>query len=352
MRLLIVARNRTVAVEDDRIVAADGGFDQVLRFPYADVRPGLINAHDHLHRNHYGRLGKPPYPNAYSWARDIQARYPRHIARGRRRPRREALLTGAWKNLFAGVTSVVHHDAWEPDFEADFPLRVARICNADSIGMAPSLEALRGDGGCCIHLAEGIDGSAAEEVRILAALDMLKPDLIAVHGVGMDRAGVAQFRDAGAALVWCPTSNQFLFDRTAPDALLREGVDVLLGSDSRLTGTGDLLDELRHARLHGTVSEERLEKAVGAIAAQRLSLPMPSLEPGSNADLIVLSRPITDACAEDVALVLAAGVPRVARPELAPFLEPLVGKGRQMRVGSVTRWTSTDRPVATKGRSS
>ena len=88
MRLLIRARNREVAVDGDRIVEADGAFDLILAFPDADVAPGLINAHDHLHRNHYGRLGRPPYPNAYAWAADIQACEAERIGEGRARPRR------------------------------------------------------------------------------------------------------------------------------------------------------------------------------------------------------------------------------------------------------------------------
>src|ERR1700761_8449528 len=124
MQLRIAARNRVVAIDGDRIVEPEGQFDLSLDFPDADVRPGLINAHDHLHRNHYGRLGRPPYRNAYDWARNIQANCGRHIAERHSRPRREALLAGAWKNLFAGVTTVVHHDAWEAEFETAFPLRV------------------------------------------------------------------------------------------------------------------------------------------------------------------------------------------------------------------------------------
>src|SRR5271163_580861 len=111
MRLCIHARNRALAVEDGRIADMDGGCDLMLDFPDAEIVPGLINAHDHLHRNHYGRLGHPPYRNAYEWAADIQARHADRIDCGRARPRREALLEGAWKNLFCGVTTVVHHDA-------------------------------------------------------------------------------------------------------------------------------------------------------------------------------------------------------------------------------------------------
>jgi cytosine/adenosine deaminase-related metal-dependent hydrolase len=339
MRLLIQARNREIAVEDGVVAAPGGGYDLVLQFPDAEVAPGLINAHDHLHRNHYGRLGRPPYANAYAWAADIQACDSGRIAQGRARRRREALLDGAWKNLFCGVTTVVHHDPWETDFDDGFPLKVVRIKSADSLGMAPDLDAL-GDGGpFCLHLAEGADDRAAGEVDELAGHGLLGPDLIAVHGVGMDEAAVARFRASGAALVWCPTSNRYLFGRTAPASLLAEGTDVLLGSDSRLTGDGDLLDEIRCARALGALNDERLTGAVGAVAARRLGLPEPSLQPGSPADLIVVQKPILEADAEDVLLVLVGGEPRVVHPSLGPALSPFARFAEEKTVGAVVRWT-------------
>jgi cytosine/adenosine deaminase-related metal-dependent hydrolase len=345
MRLLIQARNRQIALEGGRIVEADGGFDLVLAFPDADVAPGLINAHEHLHRNHYGRLGRPPYANAYAWAADIQACDAGRIAQGRVNGRRDALLEGAWKNLFCGVTTVVHHDPWEPDFDDGFPLNVARVKSADSLGMNRELDGL-GDGGpFCLHLAEGADARAAGEVDELAGLGLLGPDLIAVHGVGMDDSAVARFRASGAALVWCPSSNRFLFGRTAPDSLLAEGTDVLLGSDSRLTGDGDLLDEIRCARALGGLHDDRLADAVGALAARRFGLPEPSLEPGSPADLIVLRRPVLEARAEDVLFVLVGGEPRVAHPSLGPALNPFAPHAEQKTVGAVVRWTAGAAPL-------
>ena len=130
MRLLIEAANTTIAIEDGKIIEPGGSFDRIVRSS-GEIRPGLINAHDHLHRNHYGRLGAPPYENAQTWARDIQHRHAAGIARGRAVPRRAALLAGAWKNLLAGVTHVVHHDPWESEFEVNFPINVVRIANAD-----------------------------------------------------------------------------------------------------------------------------------------------------------------------------------------------------------------------------
>jgi cytosine/adenosine deaminase-related metal-dependent hydrolase len=310
VRILVEAANAAVAVEGGVIVEAEGHFDVVLRIPDGEVRPGLINAHDHLHRNHYGRLADPPYRNAYEWGRDIHRRRAVEIERARALPRRPTLLRGAWKNLAAGVTTVVHHDPWEPDFDAAFPIRVARVRCAHSLGFEPRRPP-PGPGPFAIHLAEGTDTASAEEVREMERLGLLTPDLLAVHLVGADPDGVSRLRASGAAVVWCPSSNLHLFGRTAPPELLAPGTDVLLGSDSLLTGAGDLLDELRLAREVGYLSDERLLDAVGATAARRLGLPAPSLQPGATADLAVFRGPVLEARAEDVALVMVGGAVRL-----------------------------------------
>jgi cytosine/adenosine deaminase-related metal-dependent hydrolase len=352
MRLRIDAANASVGVEHGVIVAPEGEFDVVLRVPDGELRPGLINAHDHLHRNHYGRLGDPPYANAYAWGRDLHARHADAVARGRALPRREALLRGAWKNLFAGVTTVVHHDRWEDDFGAGFPLRVHPIRTAHSLGFEEDWAvATAGYGPFAIHLAEGVDAESANEVRELERRGMLNRDLLAVHVVGADEDGIERLRASGAAVVWCPSSNHFLFGRTAPPELLAPGTDVLLGSDSLLTGDGTLLDEIQAARRVGHLSGERLLDAVGAVAARRLGLPAPSLEVGAAADLSVFRRPVLDATAADVAVVIAAGVPRVLDPALAPALGPWGDGGTSMELGGVARWIyggdldSADRPI-------
>jgi cytosine/adenosine deaminase-related metal-dependent hydrolase len=190
----------------------------------------------------------------------------------------------------------------------------------------------------CVHLAEGVGAAAADEVAALDRMGLLSSRLIAVHGVGMDRDAIARFRASGAALVWCPTSNLFLFGRTAPPALL-DGVDVLLGSDSLLTGDGDLLDEMHLARRLGLLSDERLTEAVGVTAARRLGLATPSLAPGAAADIIVLTKPLLEARTEDVALVIVGGIPRVARLDLVPALGALAIAGRIRRHGDISRWT-------------
>src|ERR1700761_964412 len=116
MRTLVEADNGAVAIAGDSIVALEGQFDRRIRILGGIIQPGLINAHDHLRLNHFGRLGDGPYSNAYDWAADIQHRHATRIAAGRALSRRTALLCGAWKNLLCGVTTVVHHDFWETGF--------------------------------------------------------------------------------------------------------------------------------------------------------------------------------------------------------------------------------------------
>jgi hypothetical protein len=339
MRILIRTPDRDVAIEGATLIEPSGDYDIRLDFAHGHVRPGLINGHDHLHRNHYGRLGVPPYRDAYLWARDIQLRHAGMIAERRALPRREALLAGAWKNLFAGVTTVVHHDRWEADFDRGVPLHVARVASMDSLGMMPELAVPAGGPRICLHVAEGVSAPATSEVDQLERMGLLSPRLIAVHGVGIEGDAISRFRASGAALVWCPTSNLFLLGRTVSRELLEDGVDVLLGSDSLLTGDGDLLDELQCARQLGFVSDARLVDAVGVTAARRLGLRAPSLDPGAPADVVVLTQPLLEARAEDVALVVVGGIPRVARLDLVPALGALAVAGRIQRRGNIRRWT-------------
>jgi imidazolonepropionase-like amidohydrolase len=117
-------------------------------------------------------------------------------------------------------------------------------------------------------------------------------------------------------------------------------MDVILGTDSLLTGDGDILDELRFAR--GRIDDERLIAAVGSVAARRFGIPEPSLMPGARADLVVLRRPLLEASFADVALVVAAGKLRVLDPALLPRF-PL-SHGSMVTWRGAQRWISGQIP--------
>ncbi|HEY7898024.1 MAG TPA: amidohydrolase family protein [Gemmatimonadaceae bacterium] len=341
MRFLVEAANTVLGVEDGRIVSPFGHFDVVLRVSDGELRPGLINAHDHLHRNHYGRLGFPPYRNAYEWGDDIHARCADTIAAGRAHPRAAALRRGAEKNLRAGVTTVAHHDPWERDFEDAFPVRVLRIRCAHALRSLDDSGLPADSGGpFMIHLAEGVDDSSAAEVCELDRRGLVNRNLLAVHVVGADRNGISRLRAAGAGVIWCPSSNFFMFGRTTPPDLLASGIDVLIGSDSLLSGAGTLLDELRVARELGLLADDRLIDSVGAVAARRFGIDPPSLNDGARADFAVFRKPILEATAADVALVVAGGRLRVLDPELVSALGKWASAGTISEMAGVHRWTA------------
>jgi hypothetical protein len=336
------ADGREVVIEESRVAAAQGSVDLTLDLGAGELRAGLINAHDHLHRNHFPRLGRPPYEDAYEWGRDIHENDADVIARARAVGRRDALLFGAVKNLLSGVTSVVHHDAWEVDFERDFPLRVVRVRTVHSLGTEWALAATQQVDRAlplCIHLAEGTTPAMAEEVRQADRLGLVDDRLIAVHLVGVDDQGIDLLARRGASAAWCPTSNEFLFGRTVPAELLAE-VDVVIGSDSMLTGAGTLLDELRHARRSGLVDDQRLLDGVGRMAADRLRIAEPTLSYGARADVVLFARPPLVATCEDVQLVVVGGVPRVADERYGELFELLGVPVQRIRVGASIKLVS------------
>ena len=75
-------------------------------------------------------------------------------------------------------------------------------------------------------------------------LESFRRTLIGIHGVGMTEQQATAFR----ALVWCPASNYFLLDRTAPVDRLHDKVPILFGTDSTLTSGWNAWDHIRMAR--------------------------------------------------------------------------------------------------------
>ena len=326
-----------------RLAPPVGRPDQVVALGPGALGPGLINAHDHLHRNHFPRLGTPPYPDAYAWGRALHAHYGTAIRKAGRLPPEEAFLFGALKNLLGGVTACVHHDPWHPCLGSDFPLRVVRTrvvhsleFERDPVGAARAEPALA-DQPLCLHLAEGVTRDMADEVRRAEDMGLLGADVLAVHLVGTDADGIERLTRTRTAVVWCPTSNEFLFGRTAPAALLQSGADVLLGTDSLLTGDGTMLDELAAARRLGTLPDDQLMDAVGRTAARRLGMPPPTLTPEARADLVLWRRPPLEATAAEVGLVLVGGRPRYGDACFARLFSRMGVTTEPLRVGGIDK---------------
>ncbi|MDL2716557.1 MAG: amidohydrolase family protein [Acidobacteriota bacterium] len=340
MRFRLEAGNATCVVADGKLWAPEEKADLTVNLGDAALMPGLVNAHDHLHRNHLPRIGEPPYTSAALWGADLHARFADDLARRHMLPLGDALLFGAFKNVLGGVTSVVHHDRWEPDFASGFPVNVARLPTLD--GLRNLRDARDGTtppatGPWAMHLAEGTSDSSSEEIEEAFSLGLLSPRLLAVHLVAARPSGIARLAAAGCAAVWCPTSNLFLYGATAPRALFEAELDVLLGTDALVSGSGTLLHEIGWARTLGFLSDARLVSAVTDTAARRLGLSPPSLDAGAPADVVALSAPLLEALPRDVALVVVGGRPVLADERHAPLFETAGIPSRELTVGGVPK---------------
>jgi cytosine/adenosine deaminase-related metal-dependent hydrolase len=123
-----------------------------------------------------------------------------------------------------------------------------------------------------VHACEGVDERARAELRGLERLGLLDQSAVLVHGLAIDRAGVALMRDRRASLIVCPSSNDFLFGRLPDLSLLSEVEQIALGNDSPLTAEGDLLDEIRFAMRCCGVSASRAYQMVTTVPASILRL--------------------------------------------------------------------------------
>jgi cytosine/adenosine deaminase-related metal-dependent hydrolase/ubiquinone/menaquinone biosynthesis C-methylase UbiE len=242
------------------------------------ILPGLINAHDHLEFALYPRMGHSPYQNATAWAADIHQAYAEEIAHQKLVPREIRVLWGALRNLLCGVTTVCHHNPLLPVMlTKDFPVEVVRSMRwAHSLAMEPNLRRQTQEGDphtpFIVHAAEGIDASASDEFDQLQSMGLIGPQIVLVHGLALSTSQARRLSQAGAAVILCPSSNQFLFHRIPSMELLNHLQHAALGSDSPLTADGDLLDEVRFAKSTVGVNVEHLYQMVTETSAKVLGL--------------------------------------------------------------------------------
>ncbi|MGN2253867.1 amidohydrolase family protein [Frateuria sp. GZRe12] len=332
-----VARG-ALAIHRDRMAPA--AWTTALRIDLRDhlVFPALINAHDHLHVNAVPPLRTgAPFPNSYAWIEAFQAHFAEpSVVAALARPKALRLRHGALKNLLAGTTCVVHHDPWHPSLdEPDFPVALLRdfewsyALAGPSYGppVRASFAATPPQRPWMIHLAEGTDATARAELAELDRLGCLAANSVLVHGVGLGPRDIERVIASGAAVVWCPGSNRALLGRTLDPRRLCHAGRLLLGSDSRLSGERDLLDELRLALDRYGLTPTQLLGLVTRDAARILRLAgRGRLSPGAHADLLVVedrggdpTRSLLGLARSDLRAIVRDGLPRIADPDFADW---------------------------------
>jgi 5-methylthioadenosine/S-adenosylhomocysteine deaminase len=333
----------SLKIRDGRIVEAGpsgaSGAGPFLDGAGLTAFPGLINAHEHLLGTWSPRAGRGPYRNVYDWL----AEYHPHPVRQEKLRVPDPLVfgLGGYRNLLAGVTTVVDHDRRrDPSQHARVPVRAFTDFGREWVlrsvtdparyppwgrGIAEELREAAGLRPFIIHAAEGLDPESAAEVDRLIEMGALGPNTILVHAIGLDAEDLQAVARAGATVVWCPESNHFLYGETADVKILRDtGVRVCLGTDSSSTGSAHLLEELKVARKTWTARYGRpLDPS--ALVAMVTSEPAAALgragawgtlAPGAEADVLLVDVPgpdpharLLDAEPRDVDLLLLGGVP-------------------------------------------
>ncbi|HET7152969.1 MAG TPA: amidohydrolase family protein [Candidatus Kapabacteria bacterium] len=282
-----------------------------ILFENALAFPGLINSHEHLEFNCYSQLDGGPYHNYAEWGEGIHRRHAEEIKSIESIPRELRERAGIAKNLLCGVTAVAHHG--DGPALADLPITILNkeqwIHSVEHGHLATLL--LPGKGPVVIHIAEGTDDKTRRETDALLRMNLWRRKLIGIHGIAMRPEQAAKF----AAIVWCPMSNEFLFEQTAPIAEMKNHTTILLGSDSTLTSPWNFWEHLRRARAIGALTDDELIASVTTNAAHIWNIPdRATIAPRMKADIVIVRKKYDDPREaffainpEDILLVLREG---------------------------------------------
>lgn len=258
-----------------------------LIFDNAIVFPGLINSHDHLDFNLFPPLAGRTFKNYTEWGVYIHLKYKDVIDSVLQIPEKLRLQWGIYKNLLCGVTTVVNHGK-KINVSNDL-ITVFQDCQSihsvhfEKRWRVALNNPLKKNFTAVIHCGEGTDALASNEIDRLLRSNVVKRSIVAVHGVAMSKAQAKQFK----ALVWCPESNYFLLDKTAPVDRLKTSLPILFGTDSTLTGDWDIWDHIRKAKQTELLSEQELYDSLTISPASTWGLNTGAITDGLGADLVV-----------------------------------------------------------------
>lgn len=176
-----------------------------------------------------------------------------------------------------------------------------------------------------IHLAEGTDAFSLEEFTFMESQSLLNPKGVVIHGIPLRPADFQAMARNGTSLVWSPRSNLELYGATANiDAALDAGVEIALAPDWAVTGSSNMLNELKVAalwnseQLAGRLTDRQLVDMATSVPAHIAGVDdeVGSIRVGLRADILVINgdhnnpyRAIIDATAADIELVFINGVP-------------------------------------------
>lgn len=294
------------------------GFEDARRISTGGViYPGLIDLHNHLAYN-YRTLWAParsePYATRYQWPRDSSYSGDiSHPTNALGAFAAKALLKYVEvKAIVGGTTSIQGSPKFNKPYEGwlvrniedetfgtgqDTVYQSVRKLGVDDLKEKASKMA---DGNAFLyHLAEGVDPALRDEFEDCQAAGCIHSRFVGIHSTALSREEFEAMGEVGAAIVWSPFSNLWLYRDTTDVVAARDaGVRICLGSDWAPSGSKSVLGELKVAdiwnrdRLDGAFSDRELCEMVtsnpGDALGQAWGPRIGRLEAGRQADLVAV----------------------------------------------------------------
>jgi 5-methylthioadenosine/S-adenosylhomocysteine deaminase len=206
-------------------------------------------------------------------------------------------------------------------------------------------DALAADKPVIAHLCEGVDASAARELRMARAHGFLTKGFIIIHGVPLKDKDFAELGKNGVGFVWSPRSNIELYGATADVASAKKYVTMVIAPDWSPSGSNGMLEEMRYAAIWNDqqfppvfTNKELVQMATANPAKlARLENKTGRLAKGLAADYVIVRASARDpyqaliyAAHEDVLAVAVAGRPLYGDATMMKTINP------NARVESIT----------------
>jgi cytosine/adenosine deaminase-related metal-dependent hydrolase len=286
--------------------------DSAIRLVYDGfLYPGLVDAHNHPHYAAIPRwiADSDTFTNRYEWQRD-----PRYI-KNVKDPYSElknagkrylSLKVGEIRAVMGGATSI--QGTFSP-MEAGVLIRNLNEdqgiwAYTDSISglsdhiAAQQIERIKTGEikRLVFHIAEGTDKRSQQEFEILKKKNLLTDQTTIIHGIALTETQLKEIKDIDASLVWSPVSNYALYDSTLNiKAAIKMGINVALAPDWTVTGSDNILAELKEAweyiqkrNLEMLIYPKLLFKMVTSNAAEAMGCDdLGQIEAGYRADMFL-----------------------------------------------------------------
>jgi len=355
----------TVVINNNKIAKVerkgDGGSKIQIDLNGLIVMPGFINGHDHLLGSYMPRVGdRRPYMNWLVWDNDLKAA-PVYAER-QQVESADLYLLGAYRHLLCGVTSVQDHIPHfvQDMFKEGLPIRlidnyaVAHSVTSFALKWGDSIEnehlrAVEEDIPFVAHCSEGFDDETMRSVSTLQSKGALSKNTVLIHGIAFSQEDMKQLAQNNCNVVWCPASNLYMFERTAPvKELLDKKVNVCLGTDSPMSGSLNLFQEIFTAKSYyqNTYGEELSDKLMLQMMtenpARAFSLyDQGEIAEGRTADMVIVNGSRKDPYSavsamnyEDIMLVVIDGKPVYGDTSFIPLFDALGIEYQQIKVDS------------------